>query len=168
MTGPQYQPYYSTKAAQEILQMAIARQGEQGDLSREQLWEIAAELDIKPEYIQAAELDWLNSQRVNLKKQEFNLYRREQLQQSLVKYVIVNGFLIAINLLSAGTVSWSLYIMLFWGAGISLKTWKTLQTKGKIYEQEFERWYIREEVKRSLGNFWVWTKKTWQVLTGEG
>ncbi|TVQ43661.1 MAG: hypothetical protein EA365_12130 [Gloeocapsa sp. DLM2.Bin57] len=168
MTGSQYQQYYNTEAVQEILQIAIARKGEQGDLSREQLWEIAAELDIQPEYIQAAEQDWLNRQQVNLKKQEFDLYRREELKQSLGKYIIINGFLITINLLSGGTLSWSLYIILFWGAGISLKTWKTLQTNGKIYEQEFERWYIRQEVKRSLGNFWLWTKKTWQVLTSDG
>ena len=160
-----HQPYYNSEAVQEILQLAIARQGEQGELSREQLWEIAAELDIQPDCIAAAEQDWLSSQRVNKKKEEFNLYRKARLKQSLGRYLIVNGFLVTINLISLGTLSWSLYILLIWGTGISLKTWKTMQTDGKSYEEEFESWCIRQEVKRSLGNFWLWAKQTWQILT---
>jgi len=160
-----YPQSYTPEAVQEILNLAIARKGEQEDLSREQLWEIATELDIPQEYIQAAEEDWLSRQQIDLKKQEFNLYRRAQLQQSLAKYIIINGCLVGINLISLGTLSWSLYILIIWGSGLSLKAWKTLQTQGKNYEQEFESWYIRQEVKRSLGNFWLWLKQTWQILT---
>ncbi|ELR97516.1 2TM domain-containing protein [Gloeocapsa sp. PCC 73106] len=159
--------FYEPEEVQEILRIAIARKGEQEGLSREQLWEIAAELDIDPEYIQAAESDWLNQKKLNLKKQEFNLYLREELKQSIARYLIVNVFLITLNLTLVGSLSWSWYILLFWGLGISLKTWKTIQLKGKNYEQAFESWYFRQEMKRSLGNFWLWTKKTWQILTSD-
>lgn len=161
----QQQQFYEPEEVQEILQMAIARKGEQGSLSREQLWEIAAELDIDPEYIEAAELQWLNLKKLNLKKQEFNLYRREQLQHSIVKYLIVNGFLLSLDLITTGGLSWSLYILFVWGLGVSLKTWKTTRVTGKAYEQAFESWYVRQEMKKSLGNFWQWVKKTWQILT---
>lgn len=157
--------FYQPEEVQQILQIALARKGEQEELSRSQLWEIAAELEISPDYLEAAEEEWLNKKKVTIKKQEFNLYRREQLRQSVAKYIIVNVFLIIINLLSAGTLSWSWYILLIWGSAISLKTWKTFQEKGESYEQEFEKWYLRQEMKQSLLNFWQWTKKTWQILT---
>ncbi len=54
----QYPEVYTTEDIQQILQIAIARQGEDDQLTREQLWEIAQELDLDPQSIQAAESDW--------------------------------------------------------------------------------------------------------------
>lgn len=157
--------FYEPEEVQQILQLALARKGDQGELSRDQLREIASELEIDSACLEAAEQDWLQQKQINRKKQEFNGYRREQLKYSLVRYLIVNIFLLIINYLSAGTISWSLYILLFWGLGISLKTWKVWQQKGQNYEREFERWYLRQEMKQSLLNFWFWMKKTWQIIT---
>ncbi len=49
---------YRKEEVQEILNLAIARKTEIEELSRAQLWEIAAELDIDIDSLQLAEQDW--------------------------------------------------------------------------------------------------------------
>lgn len=137
---------YRSEEIQQILNLAIARQASSDDFSRSQLVEIAAELGISPEKLDLAEQEWLLQQEAQQKHREFNIYRRRQLQQSFAKYVIVNGFLVAINLLSAGSLSWSLYILLFWGLGLGLRTWNTYQLEGDEYEQAFQKWYRKQQL----------------------
>lgn len=73
MSASEMQPQqtYSQEDVQNILQLAIAKKTDPGELSREQLWEIAAELDIDNESMQAAEREWLNSRFLDKKRQEF-------------------------------------------------------------------------------------------------
>jgi 2TM domain len=137
---------YRQEEIQQILNIAIARQASGDDFSRSQLVEIAAELGISLEKLNSAEQEWLRLQETQQKHHEFNIYRRRKLQQSFAKYVIVNGFLVAINLLSGGTLSWSLYILLFWGLGLGLRTWNTYQLEGDEYEQAFQKWYRKQQL----------------------
>ena len=153
---------YSQEEVQEILHMAIARKSDQGELTREQLREIAAELEIDEQSLAAAEQDWLKQKSLVQKKQEFNEYRKDILKQKAIKYVIVNGFLISINVIGAGTITWATYILLVWGIGLSLDTWKTFHVQGEAYEQAFQNWYRRQEVKKSLETIWEKIKKAWQ------
>ncbi len=100
---------YHQEDIQQILQIAIARQAYEGEFSREQLLEIAAELEISPECLQVAEREWLAQQADLQKRQDFNAYRRGQLQKRFGNYAIVNSFLGLLNLVNAGELSWSLY-----------------------------------------------------------
>jgi hypothetical protein len=153
---------YSQNDIQEILHLAITRTADGSKLSRTQLWEIATELDIDPDSLRSAEHDWLNSKIIERKRQEFDYYRQEQLKQKAVRYVIVNGFFLMINFLSSGTLSWSLYTLLLLGLPLSLDTWKMFQTEGEAYEQAFQRWNIKKQMKESLSGLWDKFKKTWQ------
>lgn len=111
---------YHQEDIQQILQIAIARQAHEGEFSREQLLEIAAELNISPECLQAAEQEWLLQQGELQKRQAFNIYRRRRLQKRIGNYIIVNSFLLMLNFFSAGGLSWSLYVVLFWGLKLGL------------------------------------------------
>lgn len=144
---------YRQEEAQAILQLAFARKEEDGELSRSQLWEIAMELGISPEDLQAAEAEWVATRGEFQQKQAFNLYRRNRFKHRLVRYVIVNGFLILLNLVATGGLSWSVYILLAWGLGLSLDGWKTYQTDGEQYDRAFGRWRLKQQVGRSIGNF---------------
>lgn len=152
---------YSKEEIQEILHLAIARKTEVAELSRTQLWEIAAELDIDPESLQIAEQDWLSQQQHQQKQKEFDQYRREQLKQKAVRYLIINGFLVVINFLAIGTLSWSLYVLLLLGLPLALDTWKTFQSEGEAYEKAFQRWYVKKEMKESISTLWNRIKKAW-------
>jgi len=147
--------FYHQEELQQILNLAIVRQANGGEFSRTQLVEIAAELGISPANLQLAEQEW---------RLEFEQYRRSQLKQRLGKYIIVNGFLVVINLLSAGQLSWALYILLFWGAGLGLKTWNTYQLQGDAYEKAFQKWYRQQQLNQLTQSIFTrlnnWIKAT--------
>jgi hypothetical protein len=163
-TSPsQYPEFYSQDDIQQILQIAIARQAQQEELTREQLWEIAAELEIDPKSIEAAERDWLQSRTVEAKRRAFDLFRRNRLKQKGIKYLIVNTFLVSLNLLIAGSLSWSLYILLIWGFVLAINAWQTFQSQGEEYERAFQRWDFQNELKRTVGTFWSKIQKAWEI-----
>lgn len=144
---------YRQEEAQAILQLAFARKEEDGELSRSQLWEIATELGISPEDLQAAEGEWLANRGEIQEKQAFNVYRQNRFKHNLVRYIIVNGFLVILNVVATGGLSWSIYVVLGWGLGLSLDAWKTYQTSGEEYDRSFGRWRLKQQVGRSLGDF---------------
>ena len=162
-TTPPYSDSYSQEDIQQILNLAIARHTTDEELSRQQLWEIASELDISNDIIQTAERDWLQQKAVNCQRQAFNLCRRQKFQQKLTKFAIINTFLVSFNIVAAGTLSWSLYILLFWGLGVALKGWKAYQTKGEAYERDFQRWSFQNDVKQTVSTVWTKLQQAWQA-----
>lgn len=154
---------YHQEDIQQILQIAIARQAYEGEFSREQLLEIAAELEISPECLQTAEREWQASQGEIQKRQAFNTYRHGKLQKHFGKYVIANSFCVLLNLVSVGHLTWSLYVLLVWGLGLGLNAWNTYQSEGEDYERAFQNWYSRQQLRRSVNgllNRWL---KAWQL-----
>lgn len=142
---------YGSEDAQAILQIAIAQKEENGELSRVQLFEIAAELGISEQDIAAAEQQWLANRGAFSEKLSFNTYRRRKLQKNLTKYGIINTFLVLLNLAGSHELSWSLFILLTWGLGLSLNAWNVYQTEGEDYEQAFQRWRLKKQVGESIG-----------------
>ena len=161
--SPQYPNSYSPEDIQQILNIAIARHHSDEELSRQQLWEIASEMDISNAIIQSAEKDWLEKKIIDRQRCAFNLHRRQNFHQKLTKYAIVNTFFVSLNLIAVGTLSWSLYILLFWGIGITLSGWKAYQSKGEAYEKAFQRWSFQNEVKQTMTTVWTRLQKAWQA-----
>ena len=145
---------YQQEEAQQILQLAFSRQTERGELSREQLLEIAAELGISADCIQAAEQEWRECQHIQQQYQAFDSERQQRLVHRLGKYGIINVFILALDGLMGGTLSWSLYLLLICGLWGSLETWKVYQLKGEAYEQAFQSWERKRQIKQSLGQLW--------------
>jgi hypothetical protein len=141
---------YPSEDAQQILQIAITKQAEAGELTRTQLYEIAAELNIASSDMQAAEQEWLLRKGETIERQAFDLQRRQRFQRRFARFAIVNGFLMLIDLLGAPGLSWSLYIVLGWGVGVALDAWKTFQLGGEDYEEAFVRWRQKKQLKRSV------------------
>lgn len=154
---------YHQEDIQQILQIAITRQVHEGEFSREQLLEIAAELEISPECLQVAESEWLAQQGEVQKRQAFNIYRRGKLQKRLGNYAIVNSCLLLLNLAIAGELTWSLYILLLWGLGLGLNTWNTYQHRGEDYERAFQKWHRQQRLKQSMNTLVDKWFKAWQV-----
>ncbi len=145
---------YSQEDVQEILELAIARQVKSGgELSRQQLYEIADEMGIPSSEIMRAETEWTQG---DLKERiDFNRYRRTNFRQHSVKYLIVNAFIVAIDLVTYGdgvmTLSFSLYVALIWGLFLTLDGWRAYQTEGKAYDNALQRWRRQRWIKRSIG-----------------
>lgn len=143
---------YNQEDVQQILHLAIARQADdkEKEFSYEQLLEIAAELEIPPESLKLAERDWLDKQGEMQQRQAFNNYRQRRLKKRFGKYAIVNSVLMLVNLVSSGGLSWSLYIVLFWGLGIALDAWNTYQTNSEEYEIAFQKWHRNHQIKQTF------------------
>ena len=159
----QYPEVYTTEDIQHILQIAIARQGEEDQLTRQQLWEIAEELDLDAQTIQAAEMDWLQLKTIQQKHHAFDRYRYARFQEKIIKYVIVNSFLIAINFLVLNFAPWSIFILLIWSPAIAIKAWNTFRLQGEEYERAFQRWEFQNEVKKTVNGLWQKLYKAWQI-----
>ncbi|MBE9017066.1 MAG: hypothetical protein CLLPBCKN_001837 [Chroococcidiopsis cubana SAG 39.79] len=143
---------YHQEDIQQILQIAIARQAYEGEFSRQQLLEIAAELEISPECLQLAEQEWLTQQSDSQERQKFNLDRRKKLQKRFGNYGLVNIFFILLDLVSGGGLSWSLYILLSLSFLLGLDVWNKSQIQGEEYEKAFQNWKRRHQIKRSINS----------------
>lgn len=161
---------YRQDEVQEILHLAIAHQAEAGELTREQLFEIADELGLSTQDIQNAEQEWQGLRRIDEEKQAFIKWRRLQFHQHSIKYLIVNGFLVVFDLLTFGdaasglviigthALSFSLFIALVWGLFLALDGWQSRQTEGKAFERKLRKWQRRQWLTRSISNLFsrIW------------
>jgi hypothetical protein len=144
---------YSQENIQQILSIAIARQSDDTEFSYDQLVEIAEELEITPEALQQSETEWRLQNSIVCQKQTFDLFRRNKLKKKLGNYGIANSFLVLLDLLNSGDLSWSLYILLIWGLKVGLDTWNTYYSNTEEYERAFQRWSGRNQLKQSVNTF---------------
>ncbi|QSJ14580.1 2TM domain-containing protein [Nostoc sp. UHCC 0702] len=145
---------YSQEDVQRILQLAIARQADDQDkeFSYEQLLEIATELEISPECLNLAERDWRSQQSGIQQRQAFDDYRIGRFKKRLGNYAIVNAGLMLVDFIGGSGLTWSLYILLFWGMAVGLDVWNTFQAKGEEYEMAFQKWYRKYQFKRTVNS----------------
>jgi 2TM domain len=115
---------YSSEEMQQILQKAFVRKQE-GEFTQEQIIEIALELGVSSESLQAAEKEWL-IQQVEMKKQQIsNSQKRREFKSHLMSFIVINGFLILLNLFTSPSYFWAIYPLLGWGLGLLLHGIKT-------------------------------------------
>jgi hypothetical protein len=141
---------YGSEDAQQILQLAIARHEDAGELTRAQLFEIAAELNISAADLQAAEQEWLARRGEVTERRAFDRFRQDKFRKRLGNYVIVNMFLMLINLLISPGHLWALFILLAWGMSVALNAWRTYHLSGEEYEEAFQRWQQKRQLRKSV------------------
>ncbi|MDV3347688.1 hypothetical protein D0962_07175 [Leptolyngbyaceae cyanobacterium CCMR0082] len=146
---------YRMEDAQRILQLAIEQETESGELSHQQLVEIAEELNISPAALQTAEQEWKIMKGEAEDHRLFQRQRIQRLQSQAIRYSIVIIFLVVIDFLTPGGtflghLGFSLYVALFWGLGLSLKAWRTLQTSGERYERDLNRWRRKRSMQQTI------------------
>lgn len=146
---------YAAEDAQRILQLAIAQEADAGELSQQQLLEIAEELHISPAALAAAESEWQLLKNRAEEHRLFHTQRLQRLRSRAVRYGLICSFLIALDLLTGSglgfsRLSFSPYIVLFCGLGLSLRAWRTFQTSGERYEKDLARWRRTRHVRQSL------------------
>jgi len=143
---------YASEEAQQILQIAIAKETESGELTRQQLSEIASELNIAPETLWSAEREWLDLKSESTQQALFNQQRRQKFHHHLIRYGVVNAFLLLLNML-AGGYGVAAFVALVWGIGLALHGLRAYQSTGYRYQKDFENWRRRQQVKQSVYGF---------------
>lgn len=150
--------YYAQEDVQQILHLAIARKTENGEFTRVQLVEMAHELGISPDNLTLAEQEWLSHQGEFKERQAFDGFRRARLRRNVIRYSIVNSFLVLLNLATAHALTWSLPIIFLWGLWLALKAWKTYELEGEEYEKAFSSWRLKQQIGQSINttlNKWL-------------
>ncbi len=153
---------YIQQEAQEILKIAFAKKDEDGELSRTQLMEIAADLGISPSELALAEQEWQLVKQDARDKLIFNAQRHQKLKQDLMKFGIVSAFLILLNLVLSQGITFAFSIMLIWGLFLALSAWRTYQTEGEEYEKAFSRWKLKKQLGQSFNTIAEKVLKGWQ------
>jgi 2TM domain len=145
---------YSQEDIQQILNLALTRKNADGDMefSHQQLVEIAEEMEIDLNTLQAAKLDWAQNRSSDQQKADFDLYRRQKFQKGLGRFAITNSFLVTINLLVLGGTGflWSVYVLGFWGLGVALNGWNLYQLKGEEYDRKFQNWISKRKIRQTI------------------
>ena len=123
---------FSEEDVRQILALAM----QQTEFSnREQIEDIAQELSIEKGEIAYAIETW-QSQKLKAKKQQ---QRRQQFYKyELVPYLVVNAFLVWLNLSISGTLSWVIYPLMGWGTAVLISFLSGAST-GCFYKLSAER-----------------------------
>ncbi|MBD2449805.1 2TM domain-containing protein [Nostoc sp. FACHB-152] len=104
---------------QQILQRAMAEK-QQENFSEQQLQEMAAELGISFVTLQTAQQEWQREKEIIKRRQASKSYRLEQIKAHLISYLVINVFLIVLNLVTSPNYFWAIYPLLGWGLGLGL------------------------------------------------
>ncbi|MFN9616840.1 MAG: 2TM domain-containing protein [Dolichospermum sp.] len=110
---------YNSEEMQQILEVAFKRK-QQGEYTREQIIEIASELGVSSESLQAAEQEWLKNDAKVKKEQMSHSQQRKEFKSHLFAFMAINGFLVLLNLGVSPGYFWAIYPMLGWGLGLLL------------------------------------------------
>jgi hypothetical protein len=110
---------YNAEEMQQILEVAF-RQKQKGEYTREQIIEIASELGVSSESLQAAEQEWLKNNVEVKKEQMSNSQQRKDFKSHLFAFLAINGFLVLLNLVVNPGYFWAIYPILGWGLGLLL------------------------------------------------
>ena len=110
---------YNSEEMQQILEVAF-RQKQKGEYTREQIIEIASELGVSSESLQAAEQEWLKNNVEVKKEQMSNSQQRKDFKSHLFAFLAINGFLVLLNLVVSPGYFWAIYPILGWGLGLLL------------------------------------------------
>ncbi|MCA6503310.1 MAG: 2TM domain-containing protein [Pseudanabaena sp.] len=135
---------YSEEQVDQILRYALAKRTNGQNLTKQQIYEIASDMGVSEADFLVAIQEWQSQQSVRKERVEFDKYKKKSFQSNLLKYVIVNSFLVALNLFTSGSIGWAIYPLLFWGLAVALDAWVTYQTDSEEYEKQFQKWMQKQ------------------------
>ena len=135
---------YSEEQVDQILRYALAKRTNGQNLTKQQVYEIASDMGISEADFLASVQEWQSTQAVCKEQVEFDKYKRKSLKSNVLKYAIVNFFLVALNLFTSGRIGWAIYPLLFWGLGIALDSWVITNQKAKSTTSNFKNGYVNK------------------------
>jgi len=134
------QQFYDEDEAEQILRLAASLTSPAGAMSRERLLETAAELGITPEAVEMAEQQLAARKAETADLADFDSAQRREFYGHLLTYVLVNGFLVVINVVTGASYFWALWPILGWGLGLAFHAVETFFKNSESYHEEFEKW----------------------------
>lgn len=132
----------------EVLKLALRKQGRADHDLRDRLLAAAEELGISAEELEEAELEYAQSKEERKEFVEFKQRQVREFREHFFAYIIINSLLVAINWLTAGTVNWAIWPILGWGIGLAFHAWGSLNSGSETFQEEFASFRRRRSRKR--------------------
>jgi len=128
-------------AMSEILRRAMQKESNTGSALRDRLLATASELGISHESVIEAEQEYMRETERRTELAAYVDAQRKNFYAHLTTYLAVNGFLLAINLLTLGNdrTLWFLYPLLGWGIGLACHVQQAFRKPG-WHDDEFQTW----------------------------
>jgi hypothetical protein len=146
------QQFYEEEEAEQILRLAASLTSPAGAMSRERLLATAAELGISPEAVEMAERQFAGKKAEIADRAEFDTIQRREFYGHLLSYVLVNGFLVVINILTSPTYFWAMWPILGWGLGLAFHFAETFFKNSENYREEFVKWQAKRARRLERAN----------------
>ncbi|MGD1854176.1 MAG: 2TM domain-containing protein [Leptolyngbyaceae cyanobacterium] len=108
---------YSTEEVQLILTQALGQDQQEG-FSHSQLEDMANDLGISSTALMWAEQTSQASPSAPPNASQHS--KQQAFRQQLRTYAVVNGFLLILNFMLSGSITWAIYPLLGWGLGLLL------------------------------------------------
>ncbi len=110
---------YSNDEMERILQRALSKRSQSGNISRDQLVEVGRELGLTQQELERAIDEELRYGALDEAKEEITEKRRRQWLSHLLWYLGVNAVLLGLNLAQEdGRLTWALWSAFGWGIGV--------------------------------------------------
>lgn len=159
---------YDNKTAEEILQQAAELQArDREEVTRQELVEMGLERGLSEQFIAEAEQRYLRRNTpsttletpipvatempvpdIEAEERTFNRQMQIGFRAHAVVFILVNIFLLLLNLLITPGFLWFWIVILSWAPSLLIQGYFSTLKKGPIYDQMFEKWYARREARR--------------------
>lgn len=135
--------FYDEEEAEAILRLAAGRAS--GGMSWERLLSMAAELGIPPDAVEEAEKAIAVQRQDHNLRSEYDRHVRHEFASHLISYIIVNTFLVVLNLVTSPHTFWVAWVLMGWGIGLAFHFASTFLKNSDNYESEFVKWKAKRE-----------------------
>lgn len=130
---------YTQEDGDEILKRAIAIDTLESN-TQDIVRRTAAELGVSEQAVERAEREYFREKMERAELEQFAAHQRKSFFSHLGTYLLVNAFLVGIDLFSDGKLEWALYPLLGWGIGIAMHAIGIFSRSSDDYQKQFDEW----------------------------
>jgi hypothetical protein len=130
---------YTHEDGEEVLKRAIAIEALETN-TRDMVRKTAAELGVSEGAVEQAEREYFEEKKKRAEVEEFAQHQKRSFFSHLGTYIVVNAFLVGIDLITDGNLEWAFYPLMGWGIGVAIHAIGTFSRGDEDYQKEFDQW----------------------------
>jgi len=137
---------FTPEQIEQIIKIALANKTNKVTDNKINIYEIAKELNIDESVLNDAIKQFESNAEINKIRETYIKHKKKKFFEHFFYYAFVNSTLIAFNILSDGSISWSLMLLIGWGLGLAINAYNAFN----FNEEDFQRFY-KKILRRQKG-----------------
>jgi hypothetical protein len=130
---------YTHEDGDEVLKRAIAIDALESN-AKDIVRRTAAEIGVSEAAVERAEREYFKEKHRRAELEHFAKEQRKSFFTHLGTYLMVNAFLVGIDLISDGRLEWALYPLMGWGIGIVMHAIGVFNRSTEDFQKQFDEW----------------------------